>query len=211
MNCVSKCSTPPRHQLTSWHLSNVYLLPQCGFEMWSLQRQGGCPSTWIDLSWCKELRLWRMDWTRWTLAFSKRSKPPARRIDFFFSASTKKKIYVFEGPRKATKQELIQSAQNISPTHSWVVKEGTARCSWCLITLKCSEPTSTVHRKFHMHRLCPGGRLQAQRLNELGVHRSHQVDVRPGGIRCAQCKKSRPWMRLAAFQKGCPKEGRRGW
>ena len=32
---------------------------------------------------------------------------------------------------------------------------------------------------------CPGGRLQAQRLNELGVHRSHQVDVRPGGIKCA--------------------------
>ena len=31
----------------------------------------------------------------------------------------------FEGPRKATKQELIQTAQDISPTHNWVVKEGT--------------------------------------------------------------------------------------
>ena len=117
----------------------------------------------------------------------------------------------FERPRKATKQELIQSAQDISPTHNWVFKDGTARCSWCLITLKCSEPTSTVHRKFHMQCPCPGGRLQAQRLNELGVHRSHQIDVRPGGIRCVQGKKSRPWMRRAAFQKGCPKEGRRRW
>ena len=48
---------------------------------------------------------------RWTLAFSKRSKPPARRIDFFFSASTKRRFTSLKGlerPRNRNSSNLLR-------------------------------------------------------------------------------------------------------
>ena len=113
-------------------------------------------------------------------------------------------LSLVERPGKANETKPLQNVQDVSPTYSWKGEGDRVSCMWCL-------KRGDARRKFQLQSPCPGGRLDARQLSDLGVHRSHSVELSPKRVRCSRWRKTRLWMRLAVLQQGCPKEGRRRW